>query len=88
MRFLFQVAGFTLFYGLVMLATLPFLVYFGKPKPWQKAIQFLMSFPFDNEKFGLFSFAGSAAIVLLNGILWGIAVIGIGRFIEMAIRSL
>jgi len=87
-RFLLQVAGFTLFYSLIMLATLPFLVYFGKPKPWQKAIQFLMSFPFDNEKLGLFSFTGGAAVVLLNGVIWGIVVTGTGRLIGLAIRIL
>ena len=84
-RFLFQLGGLVLLYSIVMLAALPFLVYFGKPKPWQRAAEFLMSFPFDNEKLGLFSFKGAAVIVLLNGLLWGIVVIGVARCFQLVI---
>lgn len=76
-RFLFQLAGFALLYGLILLIAFPFLIYFGKPKPWQRVATFLLSFPFDNEKLGLFSFVGAALVVLANGLLWGLAVIGL-----------
>ena len=84
-RFMWQVAGFALLYSLAMLATLPFLVYFGQPKPWQKVAEFLLSFPLDNEKLGLFSFAGAAMIVCLNGLLWGVVFVGVARLFHMLI---
>ena len=87
-RFALQVAGFAGLYALLLLASLPFLVYFGKPKPWQKVAEFLLSFPLDNEKLGLFSFAGAALVVLINGLLWGIAVVGISWLGKLAINSL
>jgi len=82
---MWQVAGFAVLYSLVMLATLPFLVYFGQPKPWQKVVEFLLSFPLDNEKLGLFSFAGAAVIVFLNGLLWGVVFVSVSRLIQMII---
>jgi hypothetical protein len=81
------VLGVFLFYSLILLGTLPFLVYFGKPKPWQKAAQFLMSFPLDNEKCGFFSFNSSVAFLLLNGLIWGICVLGLMR-LTMAIAGI
>ena len=84
-RFIWQVAGFALLYSLALLATFPFLVYFGKPKPWQKAAEFFLSFPLDSEKLGLFSFVGTALIVLLNGLLWGVVVIGVLRVFKLII---
>ncbi|MBC7571853.1 MAG: hypothetical protein H7319_19300 [Spirosoma sp.] len=88
LRFVIQVAGFVLLYGLAMLATFPFLVYFGKPKPWQRVATFLMSFPLDNEKLGLFSFTGTALVILANGLLWGIGVVGLCRLGKLVISSL
>ena len=76
-RFIFQVAAFGFFYMLAMVAAFPFLVYFGKPKPWQKVVEFLMSFPVDSGKVGAFSFSGVVAVFFLNGLLWGLALIGI-----------
>ena len=87
-RFIFQVAGFTLLYGLAMLATFPFLIYFGKPKPWQRAATFLMSFPLDNEKLRFFSFPGAALIILFNGLLWGVAIVGTGWIIYLTVNTL
>jgi uncharacterized protein YjeT (DUF2065 family) len=87
-RFAVQVAGFGLLYALVLLATFPFLVYFGKPKPWQKVAEFLLSFPIDNEKLGLFSFAGTALVVLGNGLLWGIVAVGTGWLSKLVISNL
>lgn len=87
-RFALQVACFAGLYALMLLAMLPFLVYFGKPKPWQKVAEFLLSFPLDNEKLGLFSFAGAALIVFANGLLWGIAVVGIVWLGNLVINSL
>ncbi|GAB2563705.1 hypothetical protein [Spirosoma aerophilum] len=76
-RFFSQVTAFGLFYMLAMMGIFPFLIYFGKPKPWQKAAQFLMSFPVDNEKIGAYSFFGVTAVFFLNGLLWGLLVIGL-----------
>ena len=76
-RFYVQVAAFGFFYMLAMMAAFPFLVYFGKPKPWQKGVEFLMSFPVDSGKVGIFSFFGVVAVFFLNGLLWGLALIGI-----------
>lgn len=84
-RFLLQVMGFCLLYGLAMLIAFPFLIYFGQPKPWQRVATFLLSFPLDSEKLGLFSFVGVAFVVLLNGFLWGIVVVGIIWFAEAQI---
>ncbi len=79
LRFLFQVAAFGLFYTLVLMATFPFLIYFGKPRPWQKAAEFMMSFPIDSEKVGAFSFFGAISIFFLNGLIWGVVIIGVFR---------
>ncbi len=77
LRFIFQVAGFGLVYALIMVVSMPFLVYWGTAKPWQKGIEFLMAFPVDNENVGIFSMPGMIAILFLNGLLWGIALIGL-----------
>lgn len=87
-RFALQVAGFALLYALILLVTFPFLVSFGKLKPWQRVAEFLLSFPLDNEKLGLFSFAGAAFVVLINGLLWGVAVLSAFHLIHLTIRSL
>ena len=78
-RFIFQAVAFGFLYGVAMMVTFPFLVYFGKPQPWQKAIEFMMSFPIDNEKVGAFSFFGVVGVFFLNGLLWGLVLIGIFR---------
>jgi|GEM_PF-2697882 len=79
LRFIFQVAAFGFFYTLVLMATFPFMVYFGMPKPWQKVAEFLMSFPVDSEKVGAFSFFGTIAVFFLNGLLWGLVLVSIFR---------
>lgn len=81
------VLGVALFYPLILLGTLPFLVYFGQPKPWQKAAQFLMSFPLDNEKCGFFSFNSAVIFLLLNGFICGICVSGLVK-LAMAIAGI
>jgi len=60
-----------------MIATFPFLIHWGAAKPWQKCIEFLMSFPIDNEKIGVFSLPGMIVVMLLNGLLWGTALFGL-----------
>jgi uncharacterized protein YjeT (DUF2065 family) len=87
-RFLLQVGGLCLIYALAMLATLPFMVYFGQPKPWQKAAEFLFSFPLDSQRLGLFSLTGGALVVLLNGLLWGTFIVGLVWVIQLVIGSL
>ena len=82
-RFITQVAAFGFFYMLVMMGTFPFLIYFGKPKPWQKGVQFLMSFPVDNEKIGAFSFFGVISVFFLNGLIWGLLVITLFRLVSL-----
>lgn len=79
LRFIFQVATFGFFYTLALMATFPFMIYFGRPKPWQKAIEFMMSFPVDNEKVGAFSLFGVVCVFFLNGLLWGVVIVGIFR---------
>lgn len=81
------VLGVTLFYSLILLGTLPFLVYFGQPKPWQNAAQFLMSFPLDNEKCGFFSFNSAVIFLLFNGLIRGICVSGLIKLV-MAIAGI
>ena len=34
--FMLQAAGLGAVYSMALLATIPFLFYFGEPKPWQK----------------------------------------------------
>lgn len=85
-HFLVQVLGFSLLYGLAMLITFPFLIYFGPPKLWQRVATLLLSFPLDNEKLGLFSFVGAACVVLMNGLLWGLVVVGIFWLAEALLR--
>ena len=62
MRFVTQVAAFDFFYRLVMMAAFPFLIYFRKPKLWQKGVEVLMSFPVDNDRVGAFSFFWVVAV--------------------------
>ena len=77
LRFIFQMATFGFFYTLALMATFPFLIYFGKPKLWRKAAEFMMSFPIDSEKVGAFSFFGAVSVFFLNGLLWGLVIIGV-----------
>lgn len=79
LRFIFQVAAFGLFYTLVLMATFPFLIYFGKARPWQKAAEFMMAFPIDSEKVGAFSLFGAISVFFLNGLLWGLVLVGLFR---------
>lgn len=79
LRFFYQVAGFGLVYTLILVATIPFLVYWGKAKPWQMFVQFLMEFPVDNEKIGIFSLPGMVAVIFLNGLLWGLVLVSLLR---------
>ena len=74
---LIQVVVFALLYTLALLATLPFLVYFGKAKPWQRVAEFLLSFPLDNERFGFFSFGSTIVFLVINSLLWGVALVGL-----------
>lgn len=83
--FMLQAAGLGAVYSMALLATIPFLIYFGEPKPWQKKVQFLMTFPFDNEQFGFFSFGSAIAVIFLNGLLFGIITTGIIRLVLLAI---
>ncbi|WP_157587533.1 hypothetical protein [Spirosoma arboris] len=76
-RFFLQIAGFGLLYTLILVATFPFLIYWGPAKPWQKFVQFLMEFPVDNEKIGVFSLPGMVAVMFLNGLLWGLMVVSL-----------
>ena len=78
-RFLLQVAGFGLIYALLLMATFQFMIYWGKPKPRQRVIDFLMSFPVDNEKIGAFSLVGVVAVFFLNGLVWGLVLVGAVR---------
>lgn len=78
-RFTLQVAGFGFVYALLLMAAFPFMVYFGRPKPWQKSFEFLMSFPVDNERVGVFSAVGVVAVFFLNGLLWGLVILGTCR---------
>ncbi|RZM10595.1 MAG: hypothetical protein EOO88_47980 [Pedobacter sp.] len=87
-RSLLQVAGFALVYTLVLGATFPFLIYFGKAKPWQKIAEFFMSFPIDNEKVGVFSLPGVVALFFLNGLLWGACLLGLFRSINQLLSLL
>lgn len=81
-HFLIQVALFALLYTLALLATLPFLVYFGRAKPWQRVAEFLLSFPLDNERFGFFSFGSAIVFLVINGLLWGVALVGLYRLVK------
>jgi uncharacterized protein YjeT (DUF2065 family) len=78
---LISVTAIALFYSLSLVATIPFLVYFGRPKKWQKTVQFLMSFPLDNETFGFFSLASAILFIFLNGLLCAASLTGIGGLI-------
>lgn len=78
-RFIIQLAGFGLTYILAIVAAFPFMTIIGNPKPWQRIIEFLMIFPIDNEKIGVFSLPGMIAIAFLNGLLWGFFLIGVFR---------
>ena len=81
-HFLIQVAVFDLLYTLALLATLPFLVYFGTPKPWQRVAEFLLSSPLDNERLGFFSFGSAIVFLAINGLLWGLALVGLYKLVE------
>ncbi len=78
-RFILQLAGAGLFYLLVMVAAFPFMTIMGTPKPWQKHLEFMMFFPVDNEKIGVLSLPGMIAVIFLNGMLWGVVLIGLFR---------
>ena len=84
-RFIIQVSYFGLFYILVMIVTFPFTTIIGAPKPWQKHLEFMLFFPVNNEKIGVFWLPGMIAVVFLNGMLWGLFFVGsyrIGYFLK------
>ena len=79
MRFLIQVGCFGLVYVLVMAVCFPFMRIMGSPKPWQKWLEFMMFFPVDNEKIGVYSLPGMIAVIFLNGLIWGVVIVGLFR---------
>lgn len=78
-RFILQAGCFGLFYILVMVASFPFTTIMGTPKPWQKHLEFMLFFPVDNEKIGVFWLPGMIAVVFLNGLLWGLLLVSLFR---------
>ncbi|GAB4021713.1 hypothetical protein EXU85_18765 [Spirosoma sp. KCTC 42546] len=86
-RFIMQVTGFGLFYILVMVVTFPFMTIMGTPKPWQKKLEFMLFFPIDNEKIGVMWLPGMIAVIFLNGLIWGVVLVGLFR-LGIFIKSL
>lgn len=86
-RFIIQVACFGLFYILVLVASFPFWTIMGTPKPWQKKLEFMLFFPVDNEKIGVMWLPGMIAVIFLNGVIWGVVLVGLFR-IGMYVKSL
>ena len=80
-RFIIQVGCFGLFYVLVMVASFPFMTIMGTPKMGQKHLEFMLFFPVDNEKIGVFWLPGMIAVVFLNGLLWGLLLVGSFRLV-------
>ncbi len=76
-KLVIKVVILSLFYGLILLASTPFLVSWGAPKPlW---FTFFYSFPFNVLEFyedHLFDF------ILLNSFFWGVVTISLWKLLK------